>query len=184
MGCVYYRWQLVFADINCYNVLWLTVITWLYMYIVMIDICLYTWLDLYTRLVTYARLYILTLVVSFCLKISYISFISCSWLSYYPSFQLLCFHFSYHVFIAYVVVMHEHLSLYTHTLIRSLLTTLNSHVQGFGHLPILFRCSCDRTLREELEFLPFDYRYSCHYSWFLYITLSFYSIPYFIWDRE
>jgi len=59
------------------------------------------------------------------------------------------FHFSYHVVIA-CVVMHEHLFLYT--LIRSILTILDSHVQNFfGHLLILFRCSCDRTHYEELK---------------------------------
>ena len=41
-----------------------------------------------------------------------------------------------------------------HTLIRSLLTTLDLHVHVIGHLLILFRCSCDRTLREEIRVSP------------------------------
>jgi len=54
---------------------------------------------------------------------------------------LLSFILVYHIVIAYIVIMHEHLFLYTHTLIRSLLTTLDSYVQDFGYLLILFRCS-------------------------------------------
>jgi len=64
---------------------------------------------------------------------------------------LLSFISVYYIVIAHIVFMHEHI-FFTHTLIRSLLTTLNSYVQDFGHVLILFRCSCDRTLREELEF--------------------------------
>ena len=28
-----------------------------------------------------------------------------------------------------------------------------------------------------------SFLYSCYYFWFMYITLGFYSIPYFIWDH-
>ena len=103
---------------------------------------------LYTRLVTYARLHILPLVVSFYHDISYISFITL--------FLILIILLS---FISVIMLLLLTLLLststfpFTHTLIRSLLTTLNSHVQDFGHLLISFRCSCDRTLSEELEFL-------------------------------
>jgi len=48
------------------------------------------------------------------------------------------FYFSLSVIIAYIVFMYEHLS-FTHTLIRSLLTTLDSHVQDF--LDIFLYCS-------------------------------------------
>ena len=66
---------------------------------------------LYTKLVTYARLYILTFFVSYCHEISYISFITL----FLILIILLSFISVYHVIIAYVVIMHEHLSLYTHT---------------------------------------------------------------------
>ena len=69
------------------------------------------------------------------------------WLLCYVSFQLSC---------CYCLCCYtRHLTLYTHTLIRLLLTTLDSHFQNFGYLLILFRCSCDRTLLEELELFSF-----------------------------
>ena len=105
---------------------------------------------LYTRLVTYARLYILTLVVPCYHVISYISFIVCYW---YWLFCYLLF-WDYHV-IAYIVFLYTRTFPVTRTLIRSLLTTLDSHVQGIGHLLILFRYSCDRTRYEKLESLFF-----------------------------
>ena len=79
---------------------------------------------LYTRLVTYARLHILILVVripvyivhNFVLAINY----------------SVMFHFSYHIVIT-CVVMHKHL-FPLHTLIRLLLMTLDSHVQDFWTL--------------------------------------------------
>ena len=64
----------------------------------------------------------------------------------------------------HTVYMHEYSS-FSYTLIRPLLTTLICTSRSFGHLLILFRCSCDHTLREELELLSF---------WFWYLT-SFYS---------
>jgi len=67
--------------------------------------------------------------------------------------------------------MHEHLFHNTHSL--GPMTILDSHVQDFGHFLILFRCSCDRMLREELEFLFF---YSD-------ILASFYSHPYTFLDH-
>ena len=66
---------------------------------------------LYTRLVTYARFHALKLVVR--IAIIYHSYL-CPYIVY-----LVILHFSYHVFIAYVVfacvVMHKHFFLYTHT---------------------------------------------------------------------
>ena len=53
---------------------------------------------------------------------------------------LLSFISVYHVVTTYIVLCTITFS-FTHTLIRSLLTTLNSHVQDFGHLVTLFRCS-------------------------------------------
>ena len=72
----------------------------------------------------------------------------------------------------------------SHTLIRSLLMTLDSHVQGIRHLLILFRCSCDRTLHEELELLSFWFWYS-YLSLFLLLFIDSYvshlaSIPSFL----
>ena len=141
--------------------MWLTVITRLYVYITILDIWLYTWPDLYTRLVTYARLHILAWVVSFL-----------SWCQLYIVHDfvlyiddLVIFYFSYHVVIVYIV-FHARAFLFIHTLIRSLLTTLDSYVQGIGHRLILFRCSCDRTLCEEPWVLSF---------WFL-VFLFFYSV--------
>ena len=66
---------------------------------------------LYTRLVTYARLHMFTLVVFFYHDFSYISFITL----FLILIILLSFISVYHVVIAYIVLMHEHLSLYTHT---------------------------------------------------------------------
>ena len=90
-----------------------------------------------------------------------------SWhgLSCYPSFQLSCFHWLCCYYARAVLFTH------THTLIRSLLTTLDSHVQGIGHLLILFRCSCDRTLCEEVGVSPFWFWYSC-ISLFLLLFLN------------
>ena len=117
----------------------------------MIDIWLYTWPDLYTRLVTYARLYILTLVVSFYHDIRYISFMIFFDIEYSVIF---CFSLSccycLHCFYA-----RAPFPLHTHTLIRSLLTTLNLHVQI---LDVLCPCSgvrWARTLCESLEFFSF-----------------------------
>jgi len=86
-----------------------------------------------TRLVTYVKLHFLTLVNFFYHDISYISFITL----FLILVTLLSYITVYHVVIAYNVVMHEHLYLYTHTLIRSLLMTLDSYVQEFGHLLIV-----------------------------------------------
>jgi len=66
---------------------------------------------LYTRLVTYAKLHTLTLVVSFCHEISYISFMTL----FLILIILLSYISVYHVVISYAVIMHEHPSLYTHT---------------------------------------------------------------------
>ena len=137
---------------------------------------------LYTRLVTYARLYILTLVVPCYHDISYILFIVCYW---YWLFCYLLFS-DYHV-ITYIVFLCTSTFLFTHTLIRSLLMTLDSHVQGIGHFFILFKWSCDRTLRKKLEFLSFDssilascYSYFCTLLDFMYIRFSLYSSS-FMW---
>ena len=84
-------------------------------------------IGLYIKLVTYARSYILTLVVPCCHVISYMSFIVCYW---YWLFRYLLFS-DYHV-IAYIVFfIYTSTFLVTHTLIRLLLTTLNSHVLDF-----------------------------------------------------
>jgi len=152
----------------------------LYVYISRLDIWLYTWPDLYIRLVTYARLHILTLVVPFCHKISYISFISCSWLSYYPSFQLSCFH------CLYCCCARSPFSLHTHSLGRFWrLWIRTSRVLG-----IFLYCSGFRVIvrfARGLEFLPFDSDilasyYSCFYIFldFMYIGFSLYS-NLFIW---
>ena len=144
----------------------------------MIDIWLYTWPDLYTRLVAYARLHILTFVVFF---LSWCQLYIVHNFVLYISY-LVIFYFSSHVVIAYIA-FHARAFLFTHTLIRSLLTTLNSHVQGIGHLLILFRCSCDSTVREEigvspfliLVFLPFFLFMFLYFSWFMNIRFSLYS---------
>jgi len=89
---------------------------------------------------------------------------------------LLSFISVYHVVIAYIIFMREHLfPSHTHILIRSLLTTLNSHVQDFGHL-ILFRCSCDLSFTRSWSFSLFDSGiltsfYSCFFT-FLYSCIS------------
>ena len=154
MGCVYYKWQLVFADIiNIDKLLLCTIMdcTHLTEYNISYDRHMIVQMTrLYTRLVTYAKLYILRLVVFFYHDISYISFITL--------FLILIILLS---FISVIMLLLITLLLctntfpFTHTLIRSLLTILDSHVQDFGHLLILFRCSYDRTLRKELKFLSF-----------------------------
>ena len=147
----------------------------------MIGIWLYM-TRLYTRLVTYARLHILTLVVFFYHDTSYTSFIALLLIL----IILLSFISVYHVIIAYVVIMHEHLSLYTHSLGRFWRPWIHTS-RIFGHLLMLFRCSCDRTLREESEFLSFWFWYSClflflflYFSWFMYIRFSFYSSSFYM----
>jgi len=69
---------------------------------------------LYTRLVTYARLYILRFVISFYHDISYISFITL----FLILIILLSFISVYHIVTAYIVIIQENLSLYTHSLGR------------------------------------------------------------------
>ena len=106
---------------------------------------------LYIRLVTYARLYILTLVVPYYHDISYISFRVCYW---YWLFCYLLFQFI--MLLLLTLLFCTSTFSFTYTLIRSLLTTLDSHVQGIGHLLILFRYSCDRTRYEKME-SPFSW---------------------------
>jgi len=125
----------------------------------MIDIWLYTWPDCipdYWHMLGY------TLVVSFYHDISYISFIVLSLiLIILLSFILsgcYCLH----------CIMHEHLSLYTYSLGRFWRPWIRTF-RTFGHLLI----SCDRTLREELEFLPI---------WFWYYCLPFYSCLYSLYN--
>jgi len=119
---------------------------------------------LYTRLVTYARLHILTFVVSFYHDISKISFITL-----FLILIILLSFISVIMLLLLILLLCTNTFPFINTLIRSLLMTLNSHVQDFGHLLTLFRCSCDRTLREELEFSLFDSGilvsfYSCLYT--------------------
>ena len=109
MGCVYYMWQLVFADIINNDKLLcivtdrdhLTVRIYNYDRHIIVHM-----IRLYTRLVTYVRLHILTLVVGYQLYIvhSFVLYIDYS----------VIFHFSYHVVIACVVaVSYTHLTLPT-----------------------------------------------------------------------
>jgi len=150
----------------------------------MIDIWLYKMTRLYTRLVTYARLHLLILVAS-----------SLSWYQWYVVLSFVhdidysvIFFFSYHVFIAQIVIMlNIFLFTHTHTLISSLLTTLDLHVQDFGHLLILFRCSLSSYASWEsgvslfwfwysfLSCLPFISWFSIHIRFSLYSS-SFYTI--------
>jgi len=138
MGCVHYRWQLVFTNLINDNKLFIVYYYWLwspdcaYMY-AMIDIWLYNMDGWYTRLVTYVRLRILPLVISFYHDINYISFIALVLILIIS----LSFISVYYVVIAYIIFMHEQL-FFTHTLIRSLLTTLDSHVQGIGYIVQVF----------------------------------------------
>ena len=132
--------------------------------------------ELYTRLVTYARLHILTLVVFFYHDISYISFITL--------FLILIILFQFIMLLLTLFLCTSTFPL--HTLIRSLLTTLNLHVQILDIL-----CSCSgvhwaRTLCEELEFLSFgsDILFSLVFllfpdSW--YISDSVFIPVLFIW---
>jgi len=76
----------------------------------------------------------------------------------------------------------------THTLIRSLLMTLDSHVQGVGHLLILFRHSCDRRLVRCRSFPLIDSGIRVSYvfllfhdSRYIYIRFSLYFSSLFIW---
>ena len=107
---------------------------------------------LYSTLVTYIRLHILTLVFLF------------SWYQLYIVHRFILdidyfviFYFSLSCCSCLCYYARASFSLHTHTLIRSLLMTLESHIQDFRHFLILFRCSCDRKLHEELEFISFDY---------------------------
>ena len=131
----------------------------------------------------YASLHILTLIVSFYHDISYISFI----VLFLILIILLSFISIYHVVIAYIVIMHEHLFFYTHTLIRSLLTTLDSYVQILDVSCYWSGVRWDSICCEELESLSFWFWYSylsCLpvISWFsIYIRFSLYSNSLFIW---
>ena len=91
---------------------------------------------LYTRLVTYARLHILILVVFFYHDTSYISFISL----FLILIMLLSF-ISVIMLLLVSLLLCTSTFLFTHTHTRSLLTTLDSHVQVIRHFLILFRCS-------------------------------------------
>ena len=84
--------------------------------------------------------------------------------------------------------LHAQAVLFTHTLIRSLLTTLDLHVQILDALFLLCRCSMRLYAVRGAGRSPFWFWYSCIFIpaiilWFLYITLIFYFIPYFIWDH-
>ena len=81
---------------------------------------------LYTKLVTYARLDMLTLVVSFCHEISYISFISLFLILIVLLSFISVIMFSLLMLLLY---MSTFFFTHTHTLIRSLLTTLDLHIQ-------------------------------------------------------
>ena len=81
---------------------------------------------LYTRLVTYARLHILTLVISFYHDTSYILFITLLLIFEYPVifyFRLSCCYWLHCFYAREPFPLHTHTQ--THTLIRSLLTTLD-----------------------------------------------------------
>jgi len=97
---------------------------------------------------------------------------------------LLSFISVYHVVIAYIVIMHEHIFLYTHSLGRS----WRPWIRTSRVLDILY-CSGvrrARTFREELDFLLFWFWYAflpCLpvISWFwIYTRFSLYSNS-FIW---
>jgi len=77
---------------------------------------------------------------------------------YFGSFII--FYFSYHVVIAYIVFMHEHLLLYTHT---HQVAFWRPWIHTSRYWKLCFYCSgvrWDRTLREKLELLPIWFRYS------------------------
>jgi len=105
-------------------------------------------IGLYTRLMTYVRLHILTLVATFYHDTSDISFI--------PLFLILIilfFFISVIMLLLLILLLCTSTFPFTDTLIRSLLMTLDSYVQ-------ILDVSCywpgvrwDRTLREELESL-------------------------------
>jgi len=139
---------------------------------------------LYTRLVTYVRLYILTLVVSFYYDISYISFIVLFLILIIP----LYFISVYHVVIAYIIFIHESSFPYTH--IHPLGRFWRPWIRTSRILDTFLYCSgvCwARTLREELEFSLFysgilNSFYSCFrtFSWFMYFRFSFYSSSFYM----
>ena len=136
---------------------------------------------LYTRLVTYARLNLLTLVISFYYVVSYTSFIALVFIL----IILLSFIPVYYVIVTYLIIMHEHSSLHTHSPGR-FLTTLDLHVQIYDTLFLLCRCSMrPYALRRArvspysipvfLSFLLSYYflilvyiRFSCYFSLYLY----------------
>ena len=109
---------------------------------------------LYTRLVTYARLHIMTLVVSFCHKISYTSSIDL----FLILIILLPFIFRLSCYCLHCFYARAPFPLHTHSLGRFWqLWIRTTRILD----TLLFRCSCDRTLREEVEFLSFWFWYSC-----------------------
>ena len=116
---------------------------------------------LYTKLVTYARLHILTLVVKYQLYIVH-NFVL-------DIVYSVIFHFSYHVVIACIVIMHEHLSLYTHTqaLIRALLTALDSHVQDILDTLYCLGVPVIVLFARSWSFSFLDYRYSYSFIHFI-----------------
>ena len=108
--------------------------------------------------------------------ISYISFIA---LFFYIDYSVI-FYFSLSCcYCLHTVYMHEHLPFFKH-LIRSLLTIMYLHIQISDAFLNCSGIRWARTLREELEFLPIWFWYSC-LLWFLYIRFSLYSSSLFIW---
>ena len=105
--------------------------------------------------------------------------------------------FSYLMFAVYLVILLCTLfictssPLYTHTLTRSLSDDPGFARPDIGRLILLFRCSLSSyalrgvwslSLPDTGILIPLAFLYSCDYSlWFLYITLSFCSISYFMW---
>ena len=140
--------------------MWLTVITWFYIYIYSIfdRHMIVTRTRLFTRLVIllgYTPRHLLFVTVVLLVLYPY-SYSCCCYSVAYVSYYLIILYLQlFFFFFMHLVYMHEFSPLHTHSLGR-FLTTLDLHVQI---LDACFFCAgvrWDYTLCEELEALPFD----------------------------
>ena len=133
-----------------------------------IDIWMYAWPDLYTRLAAYARLHIMTSVV--CLQLFYLSFI-CTFIHVIVIQCLFIMLFSVcsYLLLFCAHCLHARAVLFTHTLTRSLSDDPEFARPEIGRLFLLCRCSMRPYILRGADLSPFwvwypFLSYSCYYS--------------------
>ena len=127
---------------------------------------------LYTRLVTYVRLHILIL-VSFYHDTSYISFIALL-------LTIILLYFILVIMLLLLALLCTNTFSFTHTHLVASDDPGFARPGFFGHLLILFRCSCDRTFVRSWSFsllvlIFLSLLSSCYFQFSMYTRFSLYS---------